>query len=111
MTQRSRSEERAVVPVEAIDGCFAPAPATVASVELDGETVLFDEKRGTIHELSRAGTLIWRCLDGNGTVDEIAVDMSEVFGVELARVQTELIEFVRELGRKGLLDNCEPTAP
>lgn len=104
MTQRSGAQDEAV-PVETIDGDFAPAPATVASVELDGETVLFDEQSGTIHELSRTATLIWRCLDGSSTVDDIAADMSDVFGMDLERMQGELIEFVRELGRKGLLGN------
>ncbi len=110
MTPRPTSGSSAV-PVEAIDRDFVPVRATVASVELDGETVLLDEEGSTIHELSRTATLLWHCLDGKGTVDEIAADVSDAFGTDLTRVRGELIEFVRGLGRKGLLTNSSSTGP
>ena len=42
---------------------FVPRTAPdVAAVELDGEAVLYDEDRKTVHLLSPTATVLWNCL-------------------------------------------------
>ena len=62
-------------PVRALD---APARrADVYSVEVDGEAVLLDEADQQLHRLNASATLVWSCLDGTTTLEQIAREISE----------------------------------
>ena len=75
----------------------------IAQVELDGETVLFFEERGTFHVLNPTASLAWRCFDGATSVGEVADALAEAFGVERAEVAAGVLGLVDELARAGLL--------
>jgi hypothetical protein len=80
----------------------------VASVELDGETVLamgdLDVGGFSTHCLNATGTIVWECLDGTGTVEEIGRELAEAFEANVDVVTAGVLELVRELGGAGLLD-------
>jgi len=80
-----------------------PNPA-VSSVELDGERVLYDADRGRVVRLDRVASLIWPLLDGVSTADELAEDLSDVFGRPLSEVRADLEELFDGLGRSGYLN-------
>jgi PqqD family protein of HPr-rel-A system len=85
----------------------APARGSwVATVELDGEAVLFDETSGSLHLLDPVATVIWNRLDGGATVDALAADLSEVFAADRHRVRDDLVTFVRELDHQHLLEGA-----
>jgi hypothetical protein len=85
----------------------APARASwVATVELDGEAVLFDETSGNLHLLDPVATVVWRRFDGTLTVDDLASDLGETFAAEPSRVRDDLVTFVRELDRQRLLEGA-----
>ena len=93
-------------------GDSAPAPVpSVATVELDGEAVLFDESSGSLHLLDPVATVIWSRLDGSATLEELATELSTTFAADRSRVRDDLISFVRELDRQHLLEGVAPTAP
>jgi hypothetical protein len=88
---------------------FAPRAADhVAAVELDGEAVLYDEQRQTVHLLSPSATVLWNCFDGTGTIDEIATDIAEVFAADVAAIRDDALGVARGLGRQNLLDGVIP---
>lgn len=76
----------------------------LASVELDGETVMYDERTGELHTLNRTATVVWGCLDGSTTLRQLVEDIAQAFAVEPAAVAGDLMELVRSLGRQGLLE-------
>jgi hypothetical protein len=87
-----------------IDPTFMPARAPTAySVELDGEAVILDERRNHLHYLNRTATLIWNCLDGRASVEEIAYDLATAFGALPATMITDVLTFVRALAAEGLI--------
>ena len=95
-----------------LDGAFAPlARTTVATVELDGEAVLYDETTLAVHRLSPVGTLVWHCFDGTTTIDQLAADLADAFRAEPAAVHHDVVELTRKLGGLGLLDGIEPVDP
>ena len=49
-------------------------------VELDGEAVVYDEESMDVHRFNPSATVILGLLDGRATVEELAVDISDVFG-------------------------------
>ncbi|MGZ4801160.1 MAG: PqqD family peptide modification chaperone, partial [Acidimicrobiia bacterium] len=62
----------------AVDGASVPqARPDVAVVTLDGEAVI--HRRGQVHVLDPVATLVWRCADGEASVNEIAADLADAF--------------------------------
>jgi hypothetical protein len=103
--------EEAVYP-DAIDGTFVPlARRAVASVELEGEGLLYDEERGSWHLLSPTAMVIWQCCDGSGTLDELARDLAEAYRTDLETVRADTLDSVRQLGHDGLLEGVQGDEP
>lgn len=76
----------------------------VAGAAIDGEMVLYDEATGRLHRLSPTATAIWLCLDGSGTLAEIAADLAEVFGAPLEQVQADVVQTVKAFAEQELLE-------
>jgi PqqD family protein of HPr-rel-A system len=78
----------------------------VATVELDGEAVLFDERSGSLHLLDPIATVIWNRFDGAATIDALATDLSDAFATDRSRVRDDLVTFIRELDHQHLLEGA-----
>jgi hypothetical protein len=92
------------LPSDAIDAAFtATARSDVVAVDVDGEIVLYDDSRGVLHRLNPTASALWQCLDGNGTLGEIAADMADVFRVDGDRVLVDVLMAAREFAQQGLL--------
>ena len=88
-----------------IDGSFVPVRrGSVASVEIGGEGVLLDQITIKVHLLDPIANVVWSCMDGSGTIDELAADLSDAFGVSLEQVRRDILVLATELGRRGLLE-------
>jgi coenzyme PQQ synthesis protein D (PqqD) len=95
---------------EAIDEDFVARRAHAAhTVEVDGEAVLLND--GRLHLLNATGALVWACFDGDGTIAEIAADISDGLGVPYDAVLEDTLAVARELGTEGLLDAVAPAEP
>jgi Coenzyme PQQ synthesis protein D (PqqD) len=96
-----------LVSPDAIDEEFVALRAhTAHTVEVDGEAVLLND--GRLHLLNATGALVWACFDGNGTIAEIAADISDGLGVPYDTVLADTLAVVRELGTEGLLEAVAP---
>lgn len=91
-------------PADLVTPAFvATARADVVSVEIDQEVVLYDDLSHRLHRLNATGATVWTCLDGSGTLAEIATDIAEVYGADEAQVLLDVLEVAREFARQGLL--------
>jgi hypothetical protein len=101
------------LPIDAIDAAFiATARGDVVAVDVDGEIVLYDDSRRVLHRLNPTASALWQCLDGTGTLGEIAADMADVFQVDRDRVLADVLMAAREFGEQGLLVEVgEPLEP
>jgi len=86
-----------------------PAPhPSIETAYLDAEAVLFDERTGSVHQLNPSASAVWMLLDGELSPDQLARELSELFGapgdVVRADVDTALVDFA---GR-GLLVGSDP---
>ena len=92
-----------------ICGSFIPLPRCgVASVEIDGETVIYDVELDATHLLNPTATAVWRCLGGETTVDQLIDDVAVAFDVPREEVRTDILTLLRDLGRVGLLEGVSP---
>src|SRR5436190_20951105 len=101
MAKRSgkRKSTKSKICPEEIDGSFIPIRnVSVTSVELDGEGVLLDEATGSLYFLNRIGHIVWSCMDGSGTIDDLAADLSAAFSTAFEQVRGDVVALARELG-------------
>ena len=101
-------------PADSIDMSSRPAPhptVTAQTSEDDGSLFLIDEATGATATLNHIGAIVWDCLDGEGRLDEIAGDLADAFGAPEEVVAADVLEFVRQVGRAGLLVGIAPDLP
>jgi PqqD family protein of HPr-rel-A system len=73
-------------------------------VELNGEAVIYDPGSMDVHRLNPTATLILGLLDGSATVDEIALDVADVFGTPPNEVRAQLVTLIAELDDSRILE-------
>lgn len=100
------------VAAEDIGPDFAPRRRPdVASVEMDGEAVLYAGSAG-MHKLDRVATVLWNCFDGSVTVRELVADLDDVYpDADRSRIEADVLACVRQLGRQGLLAGVAAAEP
>jgi hypothetical protein len=81
----------------------------VVTMELDGGVLLLDQATGAQCRLDDLAALIWPCFDGSGTLDEIAADVSQAFGVSADQVGRDVTRLVVQLQQLGMLEKDEMT--
>ena len=82
----------------------APARAPdVLSIELGGETLLYDATTGAVHRLDQVGSVVWRLLDGDATVEELVGDLAAAFAVDPTVVRADVNDLVAGLEEASLL--------
>ncbi len=74
--------------------------------ELDGEAVLVSTTRQKTWALNRAASLIWKCCDGQISIETLARRVASACGREVGSVKREIFEFCRELESRGLISTA-----
>jgi hypothetical protein len=94
---------------ETIDPTFVPElPPSAVSVEVDGETVIYEETLSSVHVLDRVGTVLWTLFDGRASLSELSVLLAEAYEVDVGTIERDVVRFTRDMGRRGLLHGIEP---
>ena len=101
-----------VVAPDDIDVGFVPhLSPDLIPLEVGAETVLLGNY-GQALVLNPTAGLVWRFLDGETTIADLIDDFSEVLDVDRDTVRADIVDFVRALGRSGLLQGvAEPIDP
>lgn len=90
--------------IESIDAeSVVTARSDVSSVELDGEIVLYDDGLRRFHRLNPTAATVWQCLDGSVALRDIAIDIAEIYDLEVATLLPQVVALTRSLAREGLL--------
>jgi len=92
-------------PADVMPMALLPAPS-VTCVDVAHEAILVEESLGRAYPLNATGALVWACLDGESTLEEICGDLSDVLAVPLERVEQDV-----EVIARRFLDTGLATAP
>lgn len=76
-------------------------------VELDGEAVIYDDANGDLHRLNPTATLVFSLLDGSATLDELARDLADAYGMPFEEVVGQVRELADQLAASHLLIGTE----
>lgn len=90
----------------------APARAAeAATLELEGETLVYHRRTGEVHRLDAVGSIVWRFLDGRATVHELVTDLSAAFEMDAGVVRRDVDALLERLARGHLLTDGPPAEP
>lgn len=93
-----------------IDGntVFARAPDALHA-ELEGETVMMSVLRGEYFGLNSVGSRVWALLEVPQSLDQLCEALRAEYAVDEAQCRTEVIAFLREMLRLGIV-TCQSGA-
>jgi hypothetical protein len=77
--------------------------ADTASRVFSGEAVVITPAQNTLRMFNRAGSRIWELMDGERSIEEIAVVLSQEYQVEPEEALASVLRFTDELHGKGLV--------
>jgi hypothetical protein len=77
----------------------------VAWQDVEGEIVILDGAGKKILGLNRTGGLVWKLLDGQRTLKEVAAQIAREFRVTDAQAQADTLAFAKTLIERGLATN------
>jgi PqqD family protein of HPr-rel-A system len=80
-------------------------------VTLDGETVVWDGTTGDVHYLNPTASIVFELCDGTGSVEELAADIADAFGMPVEQVQADVLAIVTQYREAGLLRGTVKLAP
>jgi hypothetical protein len=81
------------------------------STEISGGLVLMNATKGNYVKLDDIGGQIWQRLERTMTVAELCLELQEVYDVEGAVLERDVITFLENMRIQGLLEVLPPTAP
>lgn len=77
--------------------------ATAQVVFVDDEAVVVDEATGRLALLNGPGAIVWQCLDGESTLEEICLDIADELEVSFETVLADSERLITELAAQGLV--------
>ena len=75
----------------------------VFSQEIDDETIILDAITQEYFSLNEIGKVIWSLLSENKNLEEIKVQMLEMYEVPEEQLEKDLLNFLQALAKKGLI--------
>ena len=76
----------------------------VAAIPVADEAVLYEEDIGRLHQLNPTGAAVCGFIDGDTPLESMIGALASRYGMEPAEIRDDVVEMVRALGRKGLLN-------
>jgi hypothetical protein len=102
----------------AVDGALVPRRrACVHGVELDSESVLYDEKSGRLHYLNWSASAVWWSIDGLLSADALAADLTARFsdvsqpGASPTALRDDVLRLLGMLGSQELIEAVGARVP
>lgn len=74
--------------------------------ELAGEAVLLDPVAGCSYNLNQTGTLIWKLLDGQHSMQDIAATLSDTYQTAYEQVAQDVAHVLEDLRQNNLLSDA-----
>ncbi len=84
---------------------------SVHAVEIDSESVLYDEKSGRLHLLNWSASAVWWSIDGTSSADALAETLAGRFGgsrVSVASMRDDVLGLLSMLGSQELIETVRP---
>ena len=82
-----------------------PSPCNdVAAVDVEGELVAYDFRRGKLHFLNHSAAVVFRLCDGASTIKQISQAIAEAYDEQVETLEPIVRLSVKQLREQALLD-------
>ncbi len=78
----------------------------VLEIDMGDGLILFDDDASLVHHLNPSATLIWQLCDGTGTVQQLARDIANGYGLDASSLTTQVAVVVAELDALELVEDA-----
>jgi hypothetical protein len=94
--------------MQLVDGGWRPVlNRSVAWVLVGGDVVAVDAA-DRVHLIPPPGALLWQLIDGSVSVDELALDVADVFRIDSEAARIDVTRFANDMIERGLLSDPQP---
>ena len=105
MARNGRRNPETIVRLDELDETtVARGLARVTEIELDGESILYDDATQELLVLNGSAGVIWQNLDGTCSLRELIEDFAVAFRIDPGTIEADVLDTVRQLGSHGLLE-------
>jgi PqqD family protein of HPr-rel-A system len=92
-------------PIAVTPGYVPRRAPDVVELDLEDGLILFNRDSSLVHHLNPSGRIVWFLADGSATVDRLAREIAEEYGLEPASVRAQVAGLVAELDAVGLVED------
>ena len=78
-------------------------PHSVFVQEIDDETIILDSVSQEYFSLNEIGKVIWNLLSQSIKLEDIKIQMLEMYEVEEFQLENDILNFIKALKEKGLI--------
>jgi PqqD family protein of HPr-rel-A system len=96
------SEAAVAVPTE-----YRPRKAAdVLELDMGDGIILYNHDSNLVHHLNPSAAILWQLCDGDGSVEQLALEVAEEYGLDHPQVEREIVELIAELDALGLVEDA-----
>jgi hypothetical protein len=83
----------------------------VLELDMGDGFILYNHDSSLVHHLNPTASIVWQVLDGVATVERLANEIADEYGLPVDNVGMQLTSLIAELDAMGLVEDASPEAP
>lgn len=84
--------------------------ADVLELDMGDGFILYNHDSSLVHHLNATAALVWQVLDGEATVERLASEIADEYGLPMENVAMQITSLIAELDAMGLVEDASPEA-
>ncbi|HEY53026.1 MAG TPA: PqqD family protein [Caldilineae bacterium] len=88
-----------------LNSLLKPVALTTAET-VDNQTVIIHLGAGTYFSLNATGSYLWNRLDGTTSLEAIAAELAQTYGIDATTTNADVLNLAQELYAEGLLETA-----
>lgn len=84
--------------------------ADVLELDMGDGFILYNHDSSLVHHLNPTAALVWQVLDGAATVERLASEIADEYGVPMENVTMQVSSLIAELDAMGLVEDATAEA-
>ncbi|HEV2754726.1 MAG TPA: HPr-rel-A system PqqD family peptide chaperone [Actinomycetota bacterium] len=82
----------------------------VLELDMGDGFILYNHDSSLVHHLNPTAAVVWQVLDGTATVERLADEIADEYGVPVENVAMQVTSLIAELDAMGLVEDASPEA-
>ena len=90
---------------------YVPRKRTdVLELDMGDGFILYNHDSSLVHHLNPTAAVVWQVLDGAASIDRLATEIADEYGVPVENVAMQVRSLIAELDAMGLVEDASPEA-